>query len=131
MKVIKRFLEWIRLKEKLHMIVYKPPLFNEGEIWWCSIGENVGSEINGKSMLFSRPILIYKKFSSTTFMGIPTTSQDRKGSWYVEITLGKRKSTIILNQARALDYKRLSSKLGQLDALEMNLVRTKFTNLYI
>ena len=130
MDTIKRFLEWIKLKEKLHTNKHKPPLFKEGEIWWCSLGENIGSEINGKSGLFSRPVLIFKKLSRSTFMGIPTSSQDRKGSCYVQISLGNIKSVVILSQARLLDYKRLSSKIGELDLGEMGNVRHKFKSLY-
>lgn len=130
-KAVKRFLEWIGLKEKLHDAIHKPPLFKEGEVWWCSIGENVGSEINGKSRLFSRPVLIFRKLSAGTFLGLPTTSQKRKGTWYVTITLGKVESTVVLSQARVLDYKRLSSKIGQLEAVEMKKVMKGFKNLYI
>lgn len=128
--MIKRFLEWIKLKEKLHNNKHTPPLFKEGEIWWCSLGENIGSEINGKSNLFSRPVLIFKKLSKSTFLGLPTSSQDRKGSWYVQITLGSVKSVVILSQARLLDYKRLSSKIAELDIGEMSNVRDRFKNLY-
>ena len=106
-KIVKRFLEWIKLKERLHQIAYKPPLFRQGEVWWCSIGENVGSEINGKSKLFSRPVLIFKKLSATTFLGIRTSSQDRNGSWYVRITLQNKVSVVILSQIRVFDYKQV------------------------
>lgn len=128
--IIKNFLDWIKLKEKLHNNKNKPPLFKEGEVWWCCIGENIGSEINGKSSLFSRPVLIYKKLSSSTFMGIPTSSQDRKGSWYVNITLKKNQSIVILSQARLFDYKRLSSKIGELDSDDIIRVKQKFKDLY-
>src|SRR3989338_5125751 len=37
--IIKRFLEWVGLKEKLHEQKHRPPLFKEGEIWWCYMGE--------------------------------------------------------------------------------------------
>jgi hypothetical protein len=47
-KTMKKFLEWIKLKEKLHNINYNPPFFKEGEVWWCAVGENVSVEINGK-----------------------------------------------------------------------------------
>jgi len=62
--MLKRFLEWIGLKKKLDDITSEPPLVTERDLWWVSFGENVGSEINGKSNLFSRPGLIYKKLSS-------------------------------------------------------------------
>jgi hypothetical protein len=45
---MKRFFEWIGLKEKLHEAKHQPPLVSERDMWWASIGENVGSEINGK-----------------------------------------------------------------------------------
>lgn len=37
-------------------------------------GENVGSEMNGKSDLFSRPALILKKLLASFFLVAPTTS---------------------------------------------------------
>lgn len=63
--MIKRFLEWIGLKEKLHNTEYIPPLFKEGEIWWCYVGENVGIEANGKGNQFTRPVLIFKKYDKS------------------------------------------------------------------
>jgi mRNA-degrading endonuclease toxin of MazEF toxin-antitoxin module len=131
LRIVKRFLEWIQLKERLHQSAHKPPLFRQGEIWWCSIGENVGSEINGKSKLFSRPVLVFKKLSSTTFLGIPTSSQDRNGSWYVHITLQDKTSVVILSQIRVFDYKRLSSKIGHLDAYDYKQVRLAFKKLFL
>lgn len=130
-KTIKRFLEWIHLKEKLHCSTHKPPLFREGEVWWCSVGENVGSEINGKSDLFSRPVLIFKKLSSSTFLGIPTSSQDRVGSWYVSISLHEKTSVVILSQTRVFDYKRLSNRIGRIDSTNMKKVKTGFSNLFL
>jgi mRNA-degrading endonuclease toxin of MazEF toxin-antitoxin module len=130
MKIVKRFLEWIQLKEKLHINTAKPPLFKEGEIWWCSLGENIGTEINGKSKVFTRPVVVYKKLSHTTFLALPTTSQNRAGSWYVDITLGNVKSVVILSQARVVDYKRLFSKLGQLDAYDIAKIKEAFVKLY-
>ena len=58
---VNRFFEWIGLKQKLHQGTQSPPLVSAGDIWWASVGENVGSEINGKSKLFSRPVIIFKK----------------------------------------------------------------------
>ena len=41
------FIEWMSLKRKLKNI-NQFPLFKEGSIWWASVGENIGIEINGK-----------------------------------------------------------------------------------
>ena len=80
---MKRFLLWIGLKQTLHERAHKPPLVSEGDIWWASIGENVGSEVNGKSNLFSRPVIIYRKLAHGFYFVVPTTTQDRKGTWFV------------------------------------------------
>lgn len=42
--MIKKFLEWIHLKEKLDEKQNSPPLVNEGDMWWISFGENVGQQ---------------------------------------------------------------------------------------
>lgn len=71
--MIKRFLEWIKLKEKLHDIEAGSPTVKERDLWWVSFGENIGSEINGKSNLFSRPAVILKKLSRGFYLVVPTT----------------------------------------------------------
>lgn len=78
--MLKRFSEWFGLKKKLHESQQTPPLVSERDIWWASVGENVGSEINGKSALFSRPVIIYKKLSHGFYFVIPTTTQKKEGS---------------------------------------------------
>lgn len=127
---MKRFLEWIGLKEKLHDHQYRPPLVSEGDIWWTSIGENVGSEINGKSTLFSRPVIIFKKLAHGFYFVIPTTTQAREGSWYVAFRQKEKEMVACLHQARAIDYRRLSSKLGTLDDKDIGRVKSSFLNLY-
>lgn len=130
-KTIKRFLEWIRLKEKLHRSIFKPPLITEGDIWWASLGENVGKEINGKSELFSRPVLIFRKLSRETFLGLPLTTQKRKGTWYISIRQGNKNVVVVLSQARVLDAKRLSSRIGSIDDEDMKKTKTGFARLFL
>lgn len=127
---IKQFLEWIGLKEKLHLIRFQPPYVNEGDIWWASIGENIGSEINGKNKLFSRPVVILKKLSHGFYFIVPTTTKLRSGSWYVEFTQRGIKMQACLHQSRSIDYRRLSNKLGRLDDIDIAKVQKSFLNLF-
>ena len=53
----KDFNGWIKLKTKLHYLGH-PMDISEGDVWWCATGENIQTEINGKSGRFSRPILV-------------------------------------------------------------------------
>jgi len=113
--IIKRFLEWMTVKEKLHNSNAVPPLVKERDLWWVSFGENIGSEMNGKSKLFSRPGIVIKKLSREFYLVAPTTSQKKEGTWYVPIRQEGKDVFVCLHQIRTIDYRRLSSRLGQID----------------
>jgi mRNA interferase MazF len=127
---MKRFLAWFSLKQQLHEISTQPPLVSERDIWWASIGENVGSEINGKSALFSRPVIVLKKLSHTFYFVIPTTTQAKDGSWYVPFRQHGKHMAACLHQARAIDYRRLSSRLGAIDGDDFTNIKDGFRRLY-
>lgn len=55
----KDFEGWIKVKQKIHAAQREHlPIFNERQVWWCSIGVNVGDEEDGKNALYHRPVLI-------------------------------------------------------------------------
>lgn len=128
--MIKRFLEWINLKVKIDSLEKGPPLVKERDIWWISFGENIGSEISGKSGLFSRPGLVLKKLARGLFMVAPTTSQKRVGTWYVHVKQGSKEMYVCLHQIRCIDYRRLSSRLGVLDEKDFKETKDAFEKLY-
>jgi mRNA interferase MazF len=126
----KNFDDWIILKENIHEKSQKPRFFKERQIWWCALGENIGTETNGKSEFFSRPVLIYKKLSQNTFVGLSMTSKDKSGSWYVPITQHKKETKVVLSQIRVMDEKRLYKLMGELDDKDWQRVVDGFKNLY-
>ena len=123
----KHFTEWIGLKEKLHF-GNSAPRISEGDIWWCSCGENVGIEINGKSKLFSRPVFVYKKLGHLGFIGIPLTSQSKSGSWYVKIDFQGKNQTAVLSQIRTFSISRLSSRMVELDLSDIQKIKKALLN---
>lgn len=128
--MIKKFLEWIGLKEKLHAGNFKPPLVSERDLWWISLGENIGSEINGKSKLFSRHGVILKKLSHSFYLIVPTTTKKREGSWYVKISLNQKVTYACLHQIRTIDYRRLSTRLGKIEDNDFKKIKESFIKLY-
>ena len=126
---VKDFKLWFVKKETLHSLEHKPPYFNEREIWWCSVGENIGNEINGKNDYFRRPVLIIKKLSKYSFIGVPLTTKEKSGSWYVEITHNNQKNIVVVSQIRNLDYRRLDKKMATLDTVNFDNVATAIHNL--
>ena len=79
--------------------------FKERDIVFINIGENIGSEQNGKRDEFLRPVIICKKFSSETFLGIPLTSVRKNNRFYVSFEFKEKISTAILSQVRLFDAK--------------------------
>ncbi len=128
--MIKKFLEWIGLKKKLHDANYLPPYFKEGEIWWCAVGENMGIEINGKGGMFSRPVYIYKKLSREGFLGIPLSTSSKNGTWYIKIHFKDKISVINLAQVRTFSTSRMYEKMGALDDNDIQKIKNGFLRLY-
>lgn len=120
----------MKLKLQLDSGNHIPPIVYESDIWWISFGKNIGSEINGKSEWFSRPGVVLKKLSSGFYLVAPTTSKVHNGNWYIKITQKKNNNYVCLHQIRTIDYRRLSNKIGQVDALEFNIVKQRFHELY-
>ncbi len=102
-----------------------------GEIRWCRFGINVGKEIIGKGSTFHRPVLILKKFSGDVFLGIPLTTKGHTGDWYCPITVHGKDQSLILNQARVLDKKRLEEKLSEVTEAELLRIKRSYCSLIL
>lgn len=103
--------------------------FREGDIWWCSLGINIGTESNGKGKEFRRPILVIKKLSADMCIALPLTSKKKKGSWFTEISFQGEKRCVLLYQIRMINKKRFQRKMGELDEKELAEVKEKLESL--
>jgi mRNA-degrading endonuclease toxin of MazEF toxin-antitoxin module len=120
----KDFNEWNELKKKINS--RNPIYVSERDIWFCSVGLNVGSEQSGKHELFERPVLVIKKVTANTFIGVPLTSNKKKGSWYVEIA--STNSSAIISQIKLFDTRRLARKIGVISVEEFEIIKNKLKN---
>ena len=121
---------WNQLKKNLDTTESGVAYFKQGQVWWCSIGKNIGSEVLGKGATFTRPVLVFRKLSNNAFLGIPFTTHLHEGSWYVRIQHKGIVNTLMLHQARVYDKKRLVDRFGELDDEDFALVREAFMSLY-
>ena len=126
----KNFSGWSDQKTKIDSKNHKAPFVTEGDIWWAATGVNVGSEMNGKNELYSRPVIILKKLAHNFYFVIPTTTQEKAGSWYISFVHSNIKMTACLHQARSIDYRRILGKLGSLNDSDYSLVKESFLRLY-
>ena len=86
--------------------------FKEREIWWCHLGLNIGFEQNGKGDAFLRPILVLKKFSASTLVGLPLTTANKSHKYLIHCdALDKVFRQAGISQLRTLDSRRLHEKI--------------------
>jgi mRNA interferase MazF len=114
----KEFTKWHKIKtgiDSLERVLF----FHERDVWWCSIGLNVGFEQDGKGDDYERPVLILKKYNLQSFLGVPLTTIKKEGKYYFPLELQTGvKNVLILSQIRLFSAKRLINKLGQIDKLK-------------
>ena len=103
--------------------------FRQGDIWWCSLGKNIGTESFGKGEEFRRPILVLKKLSHEACIAIPLSTQSKTGTWFLEFDFQGEKRCALLYQIRMVHSKRFQRLIGQIGEPEMILVKEKLKQL--
>jgi mRNA interferase MazF len=126
----KDYVTWTSLKRRLHNDG-KRVYFKERDIFWASIGENIGFEEDGKHAKFHRPVLIFRKFNDYFFLGIPLSTTSRRGKYYFPFTVGKKVSVAVLSQIRAFDSMRLGDKIGMVSARDYGLIKQKLADIIL
>lgn len=124
----KDFDRWIKVKKKIDKDNVTRSV-KEGEIWWSSIGENVGTEICGKGDASMRPVLIFRKIDKNSFWAIPLTSKRHLGSWYAPFTFNGRVQTAIVSQIQNMSTARLKRKMGQIPNSDYAAIYSTFLKL--
>ena len=111
----KNFDNWNEYKKGLDE---KPELrfVLEREIWWCSLGLNVGREMDGKHENFERPVLIVKKFNRDLVVVVPFSSKIKSGPFYYPYSIGQRDCAALLSQLRVISTRRLLRKIEKIEA---------------
>jgi mRNA-degrading endonuclease toxin of MazEF toxin-antitoxin module len=136
--LVKNFDKWNELAKVLNNL--ETPLYNKKlkkyffhprEIWFCSVGVNIGVEICGKNKDFERPILIIKK-SGRRFVCLPLTSQKPNNpDFYFDIsytdpnTKKLVESYIFTTNFITLDVNRLQRRIRKLNTYEFNDILKK------
>lgn len=110
--IVKSFNRWTKLKRKLNDNRSLPAGYKERDIWWVSVGHNVGYEEDGKGIDFNRPVLIIKGFSKYTFWGVPLSTTKKEGVFYHPFVVNGIVSTALLSQLRIFDTRRFINKYG-------------------
>jgi len=104
----KDFDKWNERKKYLDAKKHEDDLFpKEGSVWMCSIGVNIGFEQNGEGKVFSRPVLVVKKFNNKMYWIIPLSTKQKAYDFYFNFTdPNGGEVSVILAQLRLVSTKR-------------------------
>lgn len=129
---VKDFDGWIIKKKEHHYRKTVPPLFKERDIWWVSVGVNIGFEEDGKNSNFVRPVLIVKKFNRELFLGIPMSTKIKKDNkYYIQVSIKGKNVSVMSSQMRVFSSKRIWNKLAELDERDFAKVLKEVTKFFV
>ena len=84
----KNFDRWNEKKKLIHQ--RNPPTrIQSGDVWWCSIGSNIGHEQDGKNEWFDRPVCIVRCFGTELAWMVPLTSQKHEDFYHIYALLAR------------------------------------------
>ena len=90
--------------------------YHEREVWWCTLGVNIGYEQDGLGRSFQRPVLVIKGLSSNTCVVAPLTTSE--STHPMRISLGEingKRAFVIISQLRVVDTRRFTERLHVLN----------------
>lgn len=124
--------DWHKIKAYLDEIDVKNIYCKPREVWWASVGVNIGHEEDGKNKKFGRPILILKNFNKHLILAIPLTSKIKlnKTYYYKFIFSQKEFVSVIISQIRLLSSKRLFRKIGFIDERDFLEIKKKISEYF-
>lgn len=128
---IKEFDQWNEKKKQTDKRVLDERFYvYSREVWWCSLGVNIGSEVDGKNESFERPILVVRVLSNDGFLGVPLTSREKNHPYAVTVHYETGVSFANISQLRLMSKKRMIRKIGMIDKKDFQMVLDRLKNLF-
>jgi len=126
LETVNQFIDWTQFKMTLdHSGSYGFP--RKKEIWWASLGRNVGVEINGKNQRFERPVIVIIAFNAESFLVIPISSKIKNHEYlYKFVGNTGEENVAVLSQPRSVSIKRFLRKVGEIDDITFNDIVDRF-----
>jgi len=126
---VKYFDEWNKEKKGLEKLECNNIIFHEREIWWCSIGINLGDEQDGKNEMFERPVLVVKKFNRKLAWIVPMSTKEKFGKYYYSLEYKGKVFSIILSQMRLVSIKRFRRFIRKISPHQFNFIKENLVKL--
>lgn len=125
----KNFDQWNLLKKNINASTAFR-LYRTRDIWWCSLGANVGFEQDGSGKYYERPVLILRGLSRRVCVIVPLTTSQKKNPYRISVGLVSGKEAYAaISQVRLIDTRRLINKVGVLEIIRFEIIRKAVKNL--
>jgi mRNA-degrading endonuclease toxin of MazEF toxin-antitoxin module len=125
---MKNFDEWNGLKKELNDSV--PKFYKARDIWWCSLGLNVGFEQDGTGKSYERPVVVLRGFSKDVCLIVPLTTSVKSNRYHIALgEVGGKRAAAIISQVRLIDTRRLIDKIGMLNKDKFEITKNAVKDL--
>ena len=125
---MKDFDAWFKQKKNINEAPGK--LYSKRDIWWCSLGANVGFEQDGTGTLYERPVVVLRGFSRSVCLVIPLTTSTKENKYHIALgEVDGKPAAAIISQIRLVDTKRFIDKSGMLNKSKFEEVKNAVKSL--
>ncbi len=119
----KTFDEWTKRKIEIDGSIERS-LYHRREVWWCTLGANIGFEQDGTGTGYQRPVLVIRGFSAFVCLVVPLTTSLKNNKYHVSAgVVDGKQAFAIISQLRLIDTKRLAEKIGYIAVKDFESIR--------
>lgn len=123
---IKEFDSWNQVKQRVQKEKRKVYV-RAREVRWAAVGVNVGSEIDGKGVSFTRPVLVLHVMGSHLALVIPLSTKAKDRAGYVVFEWKNQKSALCIHQMRVISQKRIFKRIGKISDNKFKNIKKEVT----
>ena len=101
-----------------------------GEIRWANLGVNIGSEIDGKGDLFTRPVIVLHLVGKVNALVVPMSTKVERRAGYFSINVQGKEVSYCVNQIKIISVKRLQERISKLTTNKILEVKSNICKFY-
>jgi len=126
---LKDFDSWNLVKKRLNEENCKVYI-RAGEIRWVAFGVNVGSEIDGKGIPFTRPALIIHVIGSHLALVLPMSTKIKDIAGYIPFEWKGVVGALCIHQIKIVSQKRILSRKGKVSDQRLENIKSEITKFF-
>lgn len=126
---IKEFDAWNQVKKRVQKEDRKVYI-RAGEVRWVSVGVNVGSEIDGKGVSYTRPALVVHVMGAHLALVIPMSTKIKERAGYFRFDFKGTESSLCIHQIKIISQKRIFSRMGKISKNKLQNIKKEISEFY-